>query len=445
MSNGTQQITPVTPQTLLDAHPRCHLAVPLKVAEGFGERFQPTGFPNLGAALYKAVVGRESVDHLLVETAQSLANWMEHVCLDPQKPCRYNTNCTGIPYVVVRENDADLTSSLTEPHRLASDELLEKSALDGTRFDAVLAQLFGVNKQRPLHLPRIAKRLFYLDPACLLHGVFLEKLDGRIRFPRLLSATITAKHPEPVSAGGVMRGYVTIEGKEASIPYSAQHFTSPAITLNLIFHTDSLDDLGLDREEQALLAALAAYKINRLLASFPRLRTACVFDVPGQQANQKKSPTPDTSGAQTTADDKTAPYSQSLTGAIKDAFTSERRRSAFSLSAAEKAPTKAEVEAAKKASKEAKEAHDKAEKEAKKAAKTPGAKEKSGRSEISEKRDTRNSMKSATAALAQILSRGIILGDDQTAPCTLTYDSALKSSETDRRAENGKTDDAKEG
>jgi CRISPR-associated protein Csb1 len=305
MSSVTQQNGSITPETLVGTPRRWHLAVPLKVAEGFDGRFQPTGFPNLGAALYKASQNGEPVDHLLVESAQSLANWMEHVCLDPQNPCRYNSDCAGIPFVVVSENNNDLTSSLTEPHRLASDEILNAHS-SATSFDKVLTQLLGVNQQRPVHLPRIAKRLFYIDPACLLHGIFLEKLDGRIRFSRLLSATITAKHPAAVNAGGVMRGYVTIKGKETSIPYGIQHFTSPEVTLHFTFHTDSLRDLGLGNEENQFLAAFALYKINKLLISFPRLRTACVFDPDSQQNHQADLPS-----------------------AIQTAFTTERRNEAF--------------------------------------------------------------------------------------------------------------------
>jgi len=308
MSNGTQQNTPVTPQTLLGARPRWHLAVPLKVAEGFGERFQPTGFPNLGAALYKAVVDGKSVDHLLVETAQSLANWMEHVCLDPQKPCRYNGDCTGIPYVVVQETvnaaPTDLTSSLTEPHRLGSDALIGTESRR-TDFFNQLNRLLSIDENRPAHLPRFAKRLFYIDPACLLHGVFLDQLDNRVRFSRLLSCSITAKHPQTVNSGGQMRGYETLKSKDGqpnSIPYSRQEFTSREITLHLTFHTDSLEDLGLDLAEQQFLAAFALYKINKLLASFPRLRTACVFD----------------SGLSGTCN-------LDLTAAIQSTFTTERR------------------------------------------------------------------------------------------------------------------------
>jgi CRISPR-associated protein Csb1 len=44
-----------------------------------GDRFQPTGFPDLGAAEYVTPDGREM---LLVESAQSMANRMETVCWD---------------------------------------------------------------------------------------------------------------------------------------------------------------------------------------------------------------------------------------------------------------------------------------------------------------------------------------------------------------------------
>jgi CRISPR-associated protein Csb1 len=47
-----------------------------------GTRFQPTGFPNLGAATYKAPdpTNPNGVSMLLVESAQSVANRLESVC-----------------------------------------------------------------------------------------------------------------------------------------------------------------------------------------------------------------------------------------------------------------------------------------------------------------------------------------------------------------------------
>ncbi len=304
-STNNTQTSSITPDDLLNKPRRWYLSVRLKVAEGFDERFQPTGFPNLGPALYKAMKNGQSADYLLVESAQSLANWMEAVCLDPQNPCCYNKDCEGIPYALVREKDKALTSSLTEPHRLASDLILDAKK-NGSKFSDTLTTLLQVDKNRPVHLPTIAKRLFYIDPACLLHGVFLEKLDGRIRFPRLLSATITAKEPQTVNSGGVMRGYVTAAGSEASIPYSTQHFASSDINLQLIFHTDTLKAWGLDKQEEEFLAAFALYKVSKLLNSFPRLRTACVLDP-----------------------DSVPNVNLDLSSTIETAFTNERRKKVF--------------------------------------------------------------------------------------------------------------------
>lgn len=114
---------------------RLLITVPLKVADGTNGRFQPTGFPDLGPALYKGVREFEEEDKsgkkqkvlrqvnmLFSDTAAALANWMEAACLSGDD---YNKDCRGIPYVRVLDGDAAgepkpfLTSSVREPHRLA--------------------------------------------------------------------------------------------------------------------------------------------------------------------------------------------------------------------------------------------------------------------------------------------------------------------------------------
>ena len=57
--------------------PRLLLEAPLQPLQG--TRFQPTGFPNLGAATYEGPGGERM---LLVESAQSMANRLETVCWD---------------------------------------------------------------------------------------------------------------------------------------------------------------------------------------------------------------------------------------------------------------------------------------------------------------------------------------------------------------------------
>ncbi|NQT12971.1 MAG: type I-U CRISPR-associated protein Cas7, partial [Planctomycetes bacterium] len=66
----------------LEGAPRLLIEVPLKPVQG--SRFQPTGFPDLGAATYSGVRQENgkavTVDSLLVESAQSMANRLEIVC-----------------------------------------------------------------------------------------------------------------------------------------------------------------------------------------------------------------------------------------------------------------------------------------------------------------------------------------------------------------------------
>nr|WP_256360918.1 type I-U CRISPR-associated RAMP protein Csb1/Cas7u [Methylomonas koyamae] len=67
----------------LHAAPRLLIEAELQPLQG--ARFQPTGFPDLGAAVYDGPNGNRL---LLVESAQSMANRMETVCWDaPNDDC----------------------------------------------------------------------------------------------------------------------------------------------------------------------------------------------------------------------------------------------------------------------------------------------------------------------------------------------------------------------
>ncbi|MEJ1973477.1 MAG: type I-U CRISPR-associated RAMP protein Csb1/Cas7u [Lacunisphaera sp.] len=55
------------------------LLITAKLTPVLGTRFQPTGFPDLGAAQYKTADGQNM---LLVESAQSMANRLESVSWD---------------------------------------------------------------------------------------------------------------------------------------------------------------------------------------------------------------------------------------------------------------------------------------------------------------------------------------------------------------------------
>lgn len=82
-----------------------------------GARFQPTGFPDLGAAVYETSAGTR----LLVESPQSMANRIELTIWDTAKNGLIAA-CKGLSYVQVNRatDDTYLTSSVTESHRLNS-------------------------------------------------------------------------------------------------------------------------------------------------------------------------------------------------------------------------------------------------------------------------------------------------------------------------------------
>ena len=272
----------------LDTGSRLLVEAELKVATGGGGRFQPTGFPDLGPALYKGVRSSidpdkakrhrtETVDMLLVESVQSMANRLEEVCLQGED---YNSDCQGIPYVRVldgHQNDSFLTSSVREPHRLASDYVLDAKQGDKPILN-VLKDELSANKQRPVHIWKMVPAIFARDPGCVLHGVFLERLDGRIRLPRLVSAYIEAYSPNQANSGGVYRGEVTAKD---NIPYPRQEFTSTGIIASFIVHLSTLKGYCLDEPKQRFLQSWCSYKIDRFLNDHLRLRTACEFEVAG--------------------------------------------------------------------------------------------------------------------------------------------------------------------
>src|SRR2546423_5570915 len=79
--------------TKIEKAPRILLVAELTPA--LGDRFQPTGFADLGAAQYTRPDGKEM---LLVESAQSVANRLEKTCLDGDGP-DLAVELKGLPYV----------------------------------------------------------------------------------------------------------------------------------------------------------------------------------------------------------------------------------------------------------------------------------------------------------------------------------------------------------
>ena len=263
----------------LNNQPRLLVEAELKPAQG--DRFQPTGFPNLGHASYESPDGRGLM--LLVESAQSMANRLEAVCWDEVaddwvEPLR------GLPIVkVVDKDDKPLTNSLLEAHRLNSPYILEGK--DKTVLDLLKKRLAAMEVGR-VDLCELAKVLLEFDTNALLHGVFLAKKElagGRLRLPRSLSAFIEAENAKVAASGGVKNDSVDPKGDTArgfgNVPFSRDEWVAERLSAYFNLDLRQVRAFGLGGEAERLLVTLALFKIRRLLLEGLRLRTACDLDV----------------------------------------------------------------------------------------------------------------------------------------------------------------------
>lgn len=248
--------------------------IPLEPIQG--SRFQPTGFPDLGAATYQA----GDTDCLLVESAQSMANRLESTIWSSADD-ELIPAAKGLSHVrVIDPKGAFLTASVLEAHRLNS-PYIEKA--EGDFAKKKLPDELGVDKKRPLDRKKLTAGLLRLDVNALLHGIFLESLDGRLRIARALSAFIEAKDVAVVASGGVKNDRVQAskeEGREAkdgfgNVPFHREEYTARYITAFVSLDVEQIRAYGLSSAATTLLVTLALYKVRSLFDGGLRLRTAC--------------------------------------------------------------------------------------------------------------------------------------------------------------------------
>lgn len=257
--------------------PRLLVEAELKPVQG--TRFQPTGFPDLGAAIYD---GPDGVRMLLVESAQSMANRLETVCWDAAADGWVNA-LEGLPLIrVVGKNGKPLTNSVLEAHRINSPYILEGK--DSAVLDMLKKELAGA-EEGAVSIRDLAKILLRYDANALLHGVFLAKSDlagGRLRLPRSLSAFIEAEDARVAQSGGVKNDPVNPSGETArgfgNVPFSRDEYAASRITAYFNLDLAQIRGFGLGEAVEGLLISLALYKIRRFLADGLRLRTACDLD-----------------------------------------------------------------------------------------------------------------------------------------------------------------------
>lgn len=256
-----------------------------------GSTFQPTGFPDVGAATFTRFVDNQRVPSLLVESIQSMANRLEATAWSEAANEPVGT-VVGMPYVrVVRAGGDFLTSSRLEAHRLASPYVHMASLGGRPMFDEINTRL-GLVKDTPHNRRGMAAAVAALDPFCLLHGVFFSHKDwwGQPKFARAVSGVIEAHDVERAISGGrksdrVRLGLDGDKGATAegfgSVPYHRTEWTAKKIQASFVVDVELLRSYGLPAPVPEMLETLALWEIRSLLDGGLRLRTACDLALTG--------------------------------------------------------------------------------------------------------------------------------------------------------------------
>jgi CRISPR-associated protein Csb1 len=270
------------------------------------DRFQPAGFPEVGRVIYKAPRGNGTVEQVcIVDSAASMANHLEAVCMRGPHDYELVEELEGMPYVrcVTGEPESGklppekrevVVTSLTEGHRIASTYFLEgqtigsNDELEAKKFQDVLVNDFGIilAGSKKAHPPaekwwNVFKTIFRYDPNALVHGVLFPQ--WQIKIPRVLTA-----HLEAFGAARVDRSGVKFDrlGKTTSGQpiFAVDDATAREIRATFIIdlalvrsfgRKNGSGVLGLTDKQKEFLVALSLWKIKRLLERPFRFRSGC--------------------------------------------------------------------------------------------------------------------------------------------------------------------------
>ncbi len=283
-----------------------------------GDRFQPAGFPELGHVIYKAPRGDGSTRNVcIVDSAASMANHLESVCLRGAHDLDLVPDLDGMPYIRCVTNTTEgkqptkdrevVVTSLTEGHRIASSYFTEGTVVHGDapatkknkdgkdeaiRFESELIDKFGIvlPGSKKAHPPsdnwwNVFKTIFEVDPNSLVHGVLFPQ--WQIKIPRALTAHLEAFGAARVDRSGVKfdRLGKTTSGQpifavDEAIAESIRATFVLDVSLIRSFgrkkkDADEETQLGLSEPRQEFLVALSLWKIQKLLESPFRFRSGC--------------------------------------------------------------------------------------------------------------------------------------------------------------------------
>ena len=299
---------PFGPAALLSGNDlRLTLHASLKPASGL-DRFQPAGFPEIGHVIYDAPRSGDTVQKVcIVDSAASMANHLETVCLASEYSLDLAEELKGMPYVECRTDygrpkvsDDDegrepmrlVVTTLSEGHRLASTYFLDGTLVvngepNGGKFSDVLREQFDIvdlgKKSHPLPEQwwNVFSTIFRYDPNSLVHGVLFPAMQ--IKLARMLTAHLEAFDASRVRSSGVKFDKL---GKTSSGQpiFSVDEETASQIVATFVIDLALLrsfgrGNVGLNDAQKEFLLALALWKIKRLLSGPFRYRTNCDLEL----------------------------------------------------------------------------------------------------------------------------------------------------------------------
>ena len=272
----------------LERSPRLLLSCVLTPLQG--DRIQPTGFPDLGAARYCRP--KDGKEMLLVESAQSVANRLEATIWDSARG-NLLPGLDDLPYLSIDCGPLGKTTSIQEFHRLNSPYIWNSTVTETVAWRKQFAAECGIPYEPSetktdvpgaLDLRKFYRAVFKWDPNSALHGVFLEKLAGRLRMARLLSGFVEAEGVRPVESGGVKIDHLLPSPKAlglsanegfGNVPFPRTEFVADRTVAYFNLDLALLRGYGLGEVANKLLIALALFKIRSFLDHGLRLRAAC--------------------------------------------------------------------------------------------------------------------------------------------------------------------------
>ncbi|AEP13151.1 type I-G CRISPR-associated RAMP protein Csb1/Cas7g [Chloracidobacterium thermophilum] len=267
-------------QSLLDQlYAQYHIVITASLKLTNGNFLQPTGFPDIGACIYRDKEGRR---WCLVESEQSMANRLEAVCM--KAPGVWVDDLRGLPVIAVKDKGGKLlATNLTEPHRIASSYILESELAGGNKnLRKLFEEKIGLENRPenngdfwPMDRRADLERLvFALDPSALLHGFqFVQWKFVGLRQTRLVHARLEAELADDPEVHYVMVKWDGIEPestrKERANKGQSIAAKSRIVPKNITatFEIDllALRSLSLADDRKKFLLGLALWKIGAFL------------------------------------------------------------------------------------------------------------------------------------------------------------------------------------